>query len=81
VVLVAKTVIVTAERIVEKLERADIPGPAVSAVVETPGGAYPTSCHPAYPFDGQAILRYVEAAGTDAFPALIDEWHLHHGIG
>jgi len=81
VVLVAKTVIVTAERVVEKLKRADIPGPAVSAVVEAPGGAYPTSCHPAYPFDGQAILRYVEAAGKDSFPALIDEWRLRHNIG
>jgi glutaconate CoA-transferase subunit A len=81
VVLVSKTVIVTAEHIVEKLVRADIPGPAVTAVVEAPGGAYPTSCHPAYPFDGQAILRYVEAAGTDAFPALIDEWCLRHNIG
>ena len=80
VVLVSKTVIVTAERIVEKLARADIPGPAVTAVVEAPGGAYPTSCHPAYPFDGQAILRYVETAGTDAFPALIGEWRLHHNI-
>jgi glutaconate CoA-transferase subunit A len=81
VVLVAKTVVVTAERIVEKLARADIPGPAVTAVVETPQGAYPTSCHPKYPFDGQAILRYIETAGTDAFPALIDEWRSHHHIG
>lgn len=80
-VLVAKTVIVTAERVVEKLAHADIPGPAVTAIVEAPGGAFPTSCHPAYPFDGQAILRYVEAAGTDAFPSLIDEWCLHHNIG
>lgn len=80
VVLVSKTVIVTAERIVEKLARADIAGPAVTVVVEAPGGAYPTSCHPAYPFDGQAILRYVETAGTDAFPALVDEWRLHHNI-
>jgi glutaconate CoA-transferase subunit A len=81
VVLVSETVIVTAERIVEKLARADIPGPAVTAVVEAPGGAFPTSCHPAYPFDGQAILRYVEAAGTDAFPTLIDDWCLRHNIG
>ena len=80
VVLVAQAVIVTAERVVEKLARADIPGQAVTAVVEAPGGAYPTSCHPAYPLDGQAILRYVETAGTDAFPALIHEWRLRHRI-
>ncbi len=80
VVMVSKTVIVTAERIVDRLMHADIPGPAVTAIVEAPGGAYPTSCHPAYPFDGRAILRYVEAAGTDAFPALIAEWCTHHRL-
>jgi glutaconate CoA-transferase, subunit A len=80
VVLVSKTVIVTAERIVDRLARADIPGPAVSAVVEAPGGAYPTSCHPVYPFDGRAILRYVETAGTEAFPALVAEWCAHHHL-
>jgi glutaconate CoA-transferase, subunit A len=80
VVLVAKRVIVTAERVVEKLERADISGQAVAAVVEAPGGAYPTSCHPAYPFDGRAILRYIETAGTEAFPTLIDDWRRHHRL-
>jgi len=80
VVMVSKTVNVTAERIVDRLAHAHIPGPAVSAVVDAPGGAYPTSCHPDYPFDGHAILRYVEAAGTDAFPALIAEWCSRHHL-
>jgi glutaconate CoA-transferase subunit A len=78
VVMVADTVIVTAERLVDRLDQADIPGQAVRAVVECPRGAWPTSCHPLYPFDGQAILDYVEAAGTEAFPALIGAWSAAH---
>ncbi len=80
VAMVADTVIVTAERVVDRLKRADIPGRAVHAVVEMPGGAWPTSCHPLYPFDGEAILRYVAAAGTGAFPALLADWSAHHGL-
>lgn len=78
IVMVADTVIVTAERLVDRLDQADIPGQAVRAVVECPRGAWPTSCHPLYPFDGQAILDYVEAAGTEAFPALIGAWSAAH---
>ena len=80
VAMVADTVIVTAERVVDRLKHADIPGRAVHAVVEMPGGAWPTSCHPLYPFDGEAILRYVAAAGTEAFPALLADWSAHHGL-
>jgi glutaconate CoA-transferase subunit A len=80
VAMVADTVIVTAERVVNRLKKADIPSQAVHAVVEVPGGAWPTSCHPLYPFDGEAILRYVEAAGTDAFSSLLGEWSAHHGL-
>ena len=78
VVMVAGTVVVTAERVVDRLDTADIPGQAVRAVVECPRGAWPTSCHPLYPFDGQAILDYVEAAGTEAFPALVSAWAARH---
>jgi glutaconate CoA-transferase subunit A len=78
VAMVAGTVVVTAERIVERLEQADIPGQAVRAVVEAPRGAWPTSCHPRYAFDGQAILDYVEAAGTEAFPGLVASWSAAH---
>lgn len=80
VAMVAGTVILTAEHTVDRLEHADIPGQAVQAVVEVPRGAWPTSCHPLYPFDGQAILDYVEKAGTEAFPSLIADWSTAHSI-
>ncbi|HSR48242.1 MAG TPA: CoA-transferase [Anaerolineales bacterium] len=72
--LVAETVIVTAERLVDRLEEADIVAPAVDAVVETPRGAWPTSCYPQYPLDGRSILAYQEAAGTPALDALLASW-------
>jgi glutaconate CoA-transferase subunit A len=72
--LVAEHVIVTADRIVPRLARADVFGPSVQAVVEAPGGAWPTSCHPLYPLDGLAVLRYTEAAMTDAESPLLSEW-------
>ncbi|HKZ56052.1 MAG TPA: CoA-transferase [Anaerolineales bacterium] len=75
--LVAKTVIVTAERVIPRLARADVVGPLVTAVVEAPYGAWPTSCHPLYPLDGLQTLRYTEAAGTEAEPALLSEWAAH----
>jgi glutaconate CoA-transferase, subunit A len=58
--LTAKTVIITAEEIVPKLDQADLVAPFVQAVVQAPGGAAPTSCHPFYALDGEAILRYTE---------------------
>jgi glutaconate CoA-transferase subunit A len=78
--MVADTVVITAERILPKLERADIIGPIVDAVVEAPQGAWPTSCHPLYPLDGLAALEYTEKAGSDAYGQLIADWAHHHGI-
>jgi glutaconate CoA-transferase subunit A len=72
--LIADHVIVTAERIVDRLERADVIAPSVEAVVEAPGGAWPTSCHPLYPLDGEAILRYLDVAGTPDLEALLGSW-------
>ncbi len=79
--LVADTVIITCEKLVEKLDQADVIGPAVSAVVETPNGAWPTSCHPSYPLDGEAVLEYVEKCLTDDYAQLIQGWKSHHAIG
>lgn len=56
----AKTVIITAEEVVPELIRADLVAPFVHAVVHAPRGALPTSCHPLYPLDGEAILAYSE---------------------
>jgi glutaconate CoA-transferase subunit A len=78
--LVAEKVIITAEKIVPQLSKADIFGIVVDAVVETPNGAWPTSCHPNYPLDGFATLEYTEAVGKDTYPALIANWCNKHGI-
>lgn len=59
-VLTAGQVIVTAEEIVPELSKADLIGPLVHAVVHAPHGAAPTSCHPLYPLDGEALLAYTE---------------------
>jgi glutaconate CoA-transferase subunit A len=60
---VAIKVVVTAEQVVSSLDRVDLAAPAVTAVVEVPHGAAPTSCHPLYPIDGEAILAYTEQVG------------------
>jgi glutaconate CoA-transferase subunit A len=78
--LVADVVVITAEKIVPKLDRADIIGLFVDAVVEAPGGAWPTSCHPIYPLDGMATLDYTEQAGTEAYDQLLSAWSAKHGL-
>jgi len=78
--LAADHVIITAEKISPKLSKADIIGPAVSAVVEAPKGAWPTSCHPLYPLDSESILKYMETVGHEDYPALIVEWCQKHHI-
>src|SRR4030043_570954 len=45
----SKKVIITAEEIVPELSKADLVAPCVDAVVLSPNGANPTSCHPLYP--------------------------------
>jgi len=79
-VFVAETVIVTTEKIVPRLSKADIFGLVVDAVVETPGGAWPTSCHPLCSLDGLATLEYTETAGSDSFPSLLATWCSRHGL-
>jgi glutaconate CoA-transferase subunit A len=65
-------VIVTAEEIVSELTKADLVAPFVDAVIESPGGAAPTSCHPLYGLDGQAILDYVErVSDPDSFTSYV----------
>lgn len=71
----AKRVIVTAERVVDRLpaERVTIPGFMVSAVVEAPGGAAPCSCAGDYGYDRGWLLAWTAAArtpeGAEAFIA------------
>ncbi|HUS85198.1 MAG TPA: hypothetical protein VMX56_08625, partial [Anaerolineales bacterium] len=78
--LVADTVIITTEKLVPRLEKVDIVGIVVDAVVEIPGGAWPTSCHPLYALDGLAILDYVEQIGSERYNPLIDTWLARHKL-
>jgi glutaconate CoA-transferase, subunit A len=65
--MIAKTTIVTAEEIVDKLTQADIPGHGGDYVALAPRGAWPTSCHPLYPLGGGEILRYIDACNSERF--------------
>jgi glutaconate CoA-transferase subunit A len=62
----AATVILTAERIVDRSELVHqpeltaIPGFLVSAIVHTSGGAWPGSCHPLYDYDAAAVSAYLD---------------------
>jgi glutaconate CoA-transferase subunit A len=70
--LIGKTVIVTAEEVVERIDGLiDVTSLRVDAVVHVPRGAQPTSCYPLYPLDGQEIMRYSESCpdGFDEYLA------------
>ncbi|HSM56695.1 MAG TPA: CoA-transferase [Candidatus Sulfomarinibacteraceae bacterium] len=65
---VADRVIVTTEELVDELQGPiDIPALMVTNVVSLPRGAWPTSCYPLYPIDGEEILRYIAACNAGNF--------------
>lgn len=70
-VYVADTVIVTVERMVDRVEKATdgflLPVPGADCIVHAPQGAYPTSCYPLYPIGGGELLRYIEACNAGEF--------------
>jgi glutaconate CoA-transferase subunit A len=73
--MTSRAVIVTAEEVLPALQRVDIAAPATTAVVDTPGGALPTSCHPLYALDGMAIMNYTEQVSDPAsFNTFLDRW-------
>ncbi|MFM8322379.1 MAG: CoA transferase subunit A [Chloroflexota bacterium] len=73
--LSARRVVITAEQVVPELARADIVGPLVAQIAPAPGGALPSSCHPLYPLDGEALLAYAEQVADDAsFQRFLDRW-------
>lgn len=73
--LAADIVIVTTEQIVPRLEKVDLVAPLVTGIVLAPGGAKPTSCHPAYALGGNELLRYTEqVSDRKSFAAYMDEW-------
>lgn len=74
-VLTAGTVIITAEEIVPELEKADLAAPWVDAVVHTPRGAAPTSCHPIYALDGEALIAYTEkVSDPESWDLYVTQW-------
>ncbi|PJF41635.1 MAG: CoA transferase subunit A [Chloroflexi bacterium] len=74
-VYIADTVIVTVERIVDRIEksidRAILPAPGSDFIVHVPNGAWPTSCHPLYPVAGRELMRYVDACNAGNFDAYL----------
>ena len=69
--LASKTVLLQVERIVptEEISKhpqgTTIPGFLVHAVIEAPGGCYPTAAHGAYEFDDEHISTYMNMAKDD----------------
>ncbi len=73
--LTAEKVIITAEEIVPELCQADLVAPFTTAVVHAPRGASPTSCHPLYALDGEALLAYTDqVTDPSSFQAYITTW-------
>jgi glutaconate CoA-transferase subunit A len=72
--LIADQVFITAEKVVPRLKRADIFSQRVAGVIEAPQGAWPTSCHPLYPLDGEAILSFSENTTEPSFRNLRTTW-------
>jgi glutaconate CoA-transferase, subunit A len=70
-VYVADTVIVTVERLVERVEKSLdgplLPVPGADYIVPVPRGAWPTSRYPDYPVGGGELLRYVDACHAGEF--------------
>ncbi len=72
--MAARTVIVTAETLVDHLtEDVTIAGPVVTAVAHAPRGAWPTSCYPLYAVGGGELLTYIDACNAHRFFAFIRE--------
>jgi glutaconate CoA-transferase, subunit A len=69
---VADKVILTTEELVDELAGPiDLTGLPVTAVVSAPHGAWPTSCYPLYPIDGQELLAYIGACSAGQFEQYI----------
>jgi glutaconate CoA-transferase, subunit A len=78
---VADTVIVTAERQVEQVEKSTdgpvLPAPGADYVVLAPSGAWPTSCYPDYAVGGGEMLRYIDACNAGQFDDYLHQMLAH----
>jgi len=76
----SRVVVATVDRLVETAEvvaaGVTVPAHVVTAVVEAPFGAHPTSCYPGYAYDRAHLAEYVKAAsvGGDTFEAYLDRY-------
>lgn len=77
-VYLADIVIVTVERIVERVEKTVdsllIPSPGATYLVHAPQGAWPTSCYPDYPVAGAELIRYIDACNAGQFDDYMSEF-------
>lgn len=77
-VYLAHMVIVTVERMVERVEKSPdallIPAPGASYIVHAQRGAWPTSCYPDYPLGGNEFMRYVDACNAGQFDNYLHEF-------
>jgi len=77
-VYMADKVIITVEKIVERVEKSPdgtiIPAPAITHLVHAPQGAWPTSCYPDYPVAGGEFMRYVDACNGGHFDEYLAEF-------
>jgi glutaconate CoA-transferase subunit A len=74
----AKTVIVTVERLVDRVEPSTdghlLPAPGADYIVHAPHGAWPTSCYPVYPVGGGEFMRYVDMCNAGKFDDYLAEF-------
>ncbi len=81
----SRKVVVTAERVCSESEVVEagitIPYFAVTAVVEAPFGAHPTSCYPSYCYDRAHLSEWVKAAGSPESTQDYLERYVHAGDG
>jgi glutaconate CoA-transferase subunit A len=73
--MAASQIIVTAEEVVDRLAGPlEMPGIRTTNVVQVPRGAWPTSCYPHYPLDGEEMLDYIQACTSGDFDAYLDRF-------
>ncbi len=77
-IYLSKTVIVTVERIVDRVERSLdgllVPRPGATHLVHVPNGAWPTSCYPLYPVNGGELMHYIDACNAGNFAGYLENF-------